>query len=98
MKPIPQGLREGMYKDHDELFEEVGIPDPDQRISYYPHQMSGGQKQRVVIAIALAPNPSLLIADEPTTSLDPSTQRSVLDLIVSLKNRRSFGVVLISCC
>jgi len=78
------------------LLEDVGITNPLKTFYSFPHQLSGGQKQRVVIAIALAPNPSLLIADEPTTSLDPSTQRSVLDLIVRLKKTRSFGVVLIS--
>ena len=78
------------------LLDEVGIENPKKVFFSYPHELSGGQKQRVVIAIALASKPLLLIADEPTTSLDPSTQRSVLDLIINLKKRRSFSVVLIS--
>tara|TARA_B100000530_G_scaffold314671_1_gene243822 strand:+ start:771 stop:2321 length:1551 start_codon:yes stop_codon:yes gene_type:complete len=78
------------------LLSEVNILDCEKTYFSFPHQLSGGQKQRVVIAIALASEPEFLIADEPTTSLDPSTQRSVLDLVLSLKKSRSFGVVLIS--
>ena len=64
--------------------------------SSFPHELSGGQKQRVVIAVALAGEPRLLIADEPTTSLDPSTRKSVLDLILKIKKNRGLGVLLIS--
>ena len=78
------------------LLKEVGLDDFERVYSSFPHELSGGQKQRVVVAVALASNPRLLIADEPTTSLDPSTQRAVLDLILGLKKKRSMGVVLIS--
>ena len=79
-----------------ELFDEVGIPDPDQRVHYYPHQMSGGQKQRVMIAMALSCNPSLLIADEPTTALDVTIQKQILDLIRDLRDQRDMAVLFIT--
>jgi len=79
-----------------DLFDEVGIPDPDQRVSYYPHQMSGGQKQRVMIAMALACNPKLLIADEPTTALDVTIQKQILDLIRELRDNRQMAVLFIT--
>ena len=78
------------------LLKEVGLIDPKRVFNSYPHQLSGGQKQRVVIAISLASNPKLLIADEPTTSLDPTTQREVLDLVITIKQKRDIGVLLIS--
>ena len=79
-----------------DLFREVGLENLEKTYSAFPHELSGGQKQRVVIAIALASKPKLLIADEPTTSLDPSVQKSVLDLILKIKKTRSIGVLLIS--
>ena len=78
------------------VLKEVGIANPEKVFNSFPHELSGGQKQRVVIAIALASEPVLLIADEPTTSLDPSVQKEVLDLILSLKKTRNLSVVLIS--
>ena len=78
------------------LFDEVGIPDPEQRTRYYPHQMSGGQKQRVMIAMALACNPKLLIADEPTTALDVTIQKQILDLIRELRDQRQMAVLFIT--
>ena len=79
-----------------ELFNEVGIPDPESRINYFPHQMSGGQKQRVMIAMALSCNPRLLIADEPTTALDVTIQKQILDLIRELRDQRQMAVMFIT--
>ncbi|MEC8425251.1 MAG: ABC transporter ATP-binding protein, partial [Myxococcota bacterium] len=78
------------------LFEEVGIPDPAERIRMYPHEMSGGQKQRVVIAMALACNPRLLIADEPTTALDVNIQSQILDLLRKLRDERGMAILFIT--
>lgn len=79
-----------------ELLTLVDIPDPQTRIDHYPHQLSGGQKQRVVIALALANDPVLLLADEPTTALDVSVQREILDLLVRLRDRTGAGILLIT--
>ena len=69
-----------------ELLVRVGIDNPRQRLNAYPHQLSGGQRQRVMIAMALANNPKILIADEPTTALDVTIESQILDLLVELKN------------
>jgi ABC-type microcin C transport system duplicated ATPase subunit YejF len=79
-----------------ELLELVGIPDPGRRIDSYPHEMSGGQRQRVMIAMALANDPDVLIADEPTTALDVTIQAQILDLLASLKERLGMAVVFIT--
>jgi peptide/nickel transport system ATP-binding protein len=78
------------------LLEEVEMPDPMGALKKYPHEFSGGQRQRIMIAMALASEPQLLIADEPTTALDPSVQASILELIKKLKNNRNMSVLFIS--
>ncbi len=78
------------------LFDEVGIPDPVNRIDSYPHEMSGGQKQRVMIAMALSCNPKLLIADEPTTALDVTIQAQILDLLRELRDKRQMSILFIT--
>ncbi|MEO3935716.1 ABC transporter ATP-binding protein [Dermatophilaceae bacterium Soc4.6] len=79
-----------------ELLAEVGIPDPARRVDDYPHQFSGGMRQRAVIAMGLANNPSLLIADEPTTALDVTTQAQVLDLLRRLRRDHGSSIILIT--
>ncbi|MGQ0677197.1 MAG: ABC transporter ATP-binding protein [Rhodospirillales bacterium] len=79
-----------------ELLEQVGIPDPDTRLRAFPHQLSGGMNQRVMIAMAIACNPRLLIADEPTTALDVTIQRQILDLLLDLQRQRGMALVLIT--
>tara|TARA_B100000809_G_C15044558_1_gene496796 strand:+ start:96 stop:1082 length:987 start_codon:yes stop_codon:yes gene_type:complete len=78
-----------------ELLTAVGIPSPEQRINEYPHQFSGGMRQRVMIAMALQCNPSLLIADEPTTALDVTIQAQILDLMMELKDKRGDAAILL---
>ena len=79
-----------------ELFQAVGIPEPERRLKSYPHQMSGGQCQRVMIAMAIASNPRLLIADEPTTALDVTIQKQILDLLLDLQDRYGMALILIT--
>src|SRR5206468_9749124 len=79
-----------------ELLDKVGIPDARRRLSAYPHHLSGGMRQRVMIAMALACNPRVLIADEPTTALDVTVQAQILELIVERKNATGLGVLLIT--
>jgi dipeptide transport system ATP-binding protein len=79
-----------------DLFQSVGIPDPEQRLKSYPHQMSGGQCQRVMIAMAIATNPRLLIADEPTTALDVTIQKQILDLLMTLQEEKGMALILIT--
>ncbi|MCX7302995.1 MAG: ABC transporter ATP-binding protein [Hyphomicrobiales bacterium] len=79
-----------------ELLTLVGIPEPSERLNSFPHQMSGGQCQRVMIAIAIACNPKLLIADEPTTALDVTIQKQILDLLVRLQEEYGMGLIMIT--
>ncbi|HZW46107.1 MAG TPA: ABC transporter ATP-binding protein [Microvirga sp.] len=79
-----------------ELLEQVGIPSPESRLSAFPHQLSGGMNQRVMIAMAIACNPKLLIADEPTTALDVTIQAQILDLLMTLQKERNMGLVMIT--
>jgi len=80
----------------EELMAEVGIPEPKRRLDAYPHQLSGGQQQRVMIAMALACEPQLLIADEPTTALDVTIQRQILELLARLQAQRGLAILFIS--
>lgn len=79
-----------------ELFKQVQLPDPESIVQRYPHEISGGQKQRVMIAMAMSCNPALLIADEPTTALDVTVQKTILDLIKSLQLQNNMGVIFIT--
>ena len=79
-----------------ELLDLVGIPEPERRVDSYPHQLSGGQKQRVVIAMAIACEPDVIIADEPTTALDVTVQAAILELLLSLRDRLGTAIVLIT--
>ena len=78
------------------LFEEVQLPDPIRIFNTYPHQISGGQKQRVMIAMAMSCYPSVLIADEPTTALDVTVQKTILELMISLQKERNMGILFIT--
>jgi peptide/nickel transport system ATP-binding protein len=89
------GKREGLNKAV-EMLRDVGIPVPERRVREYPHQMSGGMRQRVMIAMALACQPKVLIADEPTTALDVTVQAQIFDLLQELQNRTGAAIILIT--
>jgi dipeptide transport system ATP-binding protein len=94
---LHEGLRgDALHKRAIELLDQVGIPDAKSRIDAFPHQMSGGMNQRVMIAMAVACNPKLLIADEPTTALDVTIQAQIMELLVKLQKERGMALVLIS--
>ncbi|MBN9176899.1 MAG: ABC transporter ATP-binding protein [Microbacterium sp.] len=100
---LAEGLRaHGEYSKADakatavEMLRRVGIPEPERRVNDYPHQFSGGQKQRIVIAMALALNPAVILADEPTTALDVTVQAEILDLLRRLRDETGTAIVLIT--
>jgi len=100
---IAEGLRaHGKYSKKEarakaiEILRKVGIPDPESRVDYYPHQFSGGQKQRVVIAMALVLEPGLIVADEPTTALDVTVQAEILDLLRRVRDEFGTAILLIT--
>jgi len=94
---LHQGLRgEAVRRRIIELLNQVGIRDPEERLTAFPHQLSGGQRQRVMIAMALANDPELLIADEPTTALDVTIQAQILDLLADLKARQGLSMLFIT--
>ncbi|MEO1655778.1 MAG: ABC transporter ATP-binding protein [Bacteroidota bacterium] len=92
----PQLSRKQAYQRTIELFKKVRLPDPERKFSTYPHEISGGQKQRVMIAMALSCNPSLLIADEPTTALDVTVQKAILDLLHIIREEDNTSIVFIT--
>ena len=107
LMPIGKQISEGMVahlkmsaadarKRAVELLEEVGVPDPVTRLGQYPHQLSGGLRQRVAIAVAIAANPDVLVADEPTTALDVTIQAQILDLLERERKRRGMALILIT--
>ena len=88
--------KEEAYNETIELFKEVGIPRPEHIFKSYPHEISGGQRQRVMIAIAIACHPDIIIADEPTTALDVSVQKRIINLLKSLQQKHNITVIMIS--
>lgn len=90
------GSRRSRRQSAIDLLTQVGIPDPESRLSVYPHQLSGGMSQRVMIAMAIACRPKLLIADEPTTALDVTIQAQIIDLLLELQQKENMALILIT--
>ena len=95
-KQIAECLPKSRKQEALTLLQEVRISHPEERLSQYPHELSGGMRQRVMLAIALAGRPDYLIMDEPTTALDPATQKQVLDLVLQIQKERGMGILLIT--
>src|SRR5210317_2577350 len=92
---LPELNRHQIHQRSIELLDQVGIPDSEKRLKAFPHQLSGGMNQRVMIAMAIACNPKVLIADEPTTALDVTIQAQILDLMLDLQEQRGGGAIIL---
>lgn len=92
----PGMTKEAIYKKSIDILKRTGVPDPEERMKVYPHQLSGGLRQRVMIAIALASNPAMLIADEPTTALDVTIQAQIIDLMKEIQKEFNTSILLIT--
>ena len=93
---LPELNRQQIHQRSIELLDQVGIPDSEKRLKAFPHQLSGGMNQRVMIAMAIACNPKVLIADEPTTALDVTIQAQILDLMLDLQKDKKMALILIT--
>lgn len=92
----PGMTKQTIYKKSVEILKRTGVPDPEERMKVYPHQLSGGLRQRVMIAISLASNPAMLIADEPTTALDVTIQAQIIDLMKEIQKEFNTSILLIT--